>query len=385
MALALLALPAGASATGGIEADKYPASLTGASLFGSHVFIFDDIGAKYTCPINLSAELSGPAASFSASTSWGGDCKNLSSNGCKLEFRPGTQNSFDIGPPGCGPIKGTVGPCTVSIASQTGLPATFTNVGEGSKAKLMIDAAAKFKYTHSGVGCGPGEIADDATIDGEWEVIGRDLSGSVTPIRATDSFGGLFISGEAEPLFKAEKYPFPLVGNHSIGADTEFGFPQLGKVSTICGVIQLTQQLSAATSALAPDAKYESCKTVENGTAYGTTTVNTNGCDHVFGVDKSVGSYYIGSLELACPGKALEIIWDPPTIGICTISIPSQFLSGTEYAITGTGANRQVLSLIEGGEGIEYTLTEKGFGCYGTVGTYKNGTLAESYVSMHGA
>jgi len=375
MALALLAVPAGASATGGIEADSYPVTLKGESAKGSHKLSFSWFASQKTCPFYLEDDIEQPSPAIVADWILGGDCKEFNANGCKLQFHPGTQNTFGFGPAGCGPVKFKINGCQVGVSPQT-LPATFTNTGEGSNAKLVVGTKTSFTWTSesSVVGCPTkGNIYKD-TIEGTWEIKGFDKAGNQVGIEATDlPYSGFFIAGgsETEARFEAERYPLPILGAlQPKGALTFYSDGQEDGVQ--CSVAELDGDMASASTEVFLTAQYGGCKSLNDGFS---ATMSMSGCSYALGLD-SVGPPYVGDFALACSGGAsLKVVVDPPVVGTCTFTIPVQGLGPVAYLNVGSSATRRIAADLEG-KGIDHTVSEVGFGCFGATGLYSEGTLS---------
>lgn len=373
MALVLTAFPAGASATGGLEADSYPTLLQAGN---TTVHTFTDAGSTNTCKTSLLGEgvLEGPSATVVMSPYWAECTASVSPGSCKFEFHAGSENSFDIGPPGCGPIKTQVGKCTMSIGSQSGLPASYVNAGVGKSAYILVDVkAAGFTFTREGTGCTKGTF--NGQYSGEWKLKGTVPAGAENGIRATDGFPvGFFLAGaksekEAEqPRFEAEKYPTSLQGEQIPGTNFKLD-------GIVCQDTQLSAEATKSTAGLVVEANYTKCEAPGVGAA---ATLQMNSCHYVFNLANS-GPPYTGTSQLACEkeGDGIEILftmWGTPV----KMKIPPQTLGDVvSYENQGTGAKRVVSASVKG-EGITYSI-EIG----ASKGSVTNGTLSES-LAMQG-
>lgn len=344
-ALALAALPTAASASGGLEADSYPTGLFVDSV-GTHTFHIPPAGFNYCSLSDLEfyGALKGPSGTITAMPYWKSCTAPTQANGCKFEFHPGTGNSFDIGPPGCSPITTKMGgsSCTIQIGSQTGLPATYENVGEGKTASVVIDVSVgTIEYTKSGSFCVKGPFKD-GHYSGEWKFSGYD---AVNPaievgIRATDGFNGFFMAGkksenEAEqPRFEAEKFPIAVSGQQDAGSPLTLSL--IGSPMT-CGSAQFSSEPTKATSTLAVAASLTNCVWEKEKVV-----VAMNSCYFAYNVTQAFTEnfIYIGGLGIGCAkeGDAIEVIWPN-----CTVRFSSQGPTGSMlYLNGGSGSSRAV-------------------------------------------
>lgn len=345
--LALIALPGVASASGGLEADTASVTLQGANK-GPHFFYWAGVEEPTECSVALlsGSQSSQQASTVTATPSWSGCSRSVTSGGCKFEFHPGSENSFDIGPPGCGPWKAKVtgAGCTMIIGPQTGLPATYTNVGSGSSAKVRINATTnKVKYTREGGACGPGTYSDGVYY-GEWELSAHQ-GGSPIGIRAADKFRrGFFLTGKKsenpaeQPKFNSEAYWSVVTVVQDAGSPFTFGSPSSEIPGFVCATSSYGEALIAEASAvqdLYP--KHSSCTMPGQGSA----TLNMNSCVYSPEVSNS-GPPYVGSLTISCVTGGDKIEISHPNTG-CTWSIPPQTISGgVSLENVGSGVNRSV-------------------------------------------
>ncbi len=343
MVLALIAFPAGASASGGIEADSYPAEITAGPTVESTFNRLGEAGVV-TCsqgPYFYGDQLTGPTdtAAMSVDSNWicGEGKSKLVANGCKFEFHPGSENSFDIGPPGCGPITGLAfsGSCIVSIGAQVGMPASFENVVTSGHERIAISVATNLKYVRETGTC---QKEGTAQFTGQWEVVGGDGFGNPVDIRATDAFNGFFV---ANNQFEAEKFPISLAGQQ------EAGNPFLltlsgGKIS--CATAQFSSEATKATSSLSVGATLSGCAVI-GGSAV---TVNMHSCYFT----QSVSSFPFGKLGIGCAkeGDSIEFIWPN-----CTATFAAQSpVNLASYQNLGSGTERSV-HVSDKAEGLSYT------------------------------
>ncbi|HEX5928507.1 MAG TPA: S8 family peptidase [Solirubrobacterales bacterium] len=174
------------TSTSGFAAGKYPATISGEVTGSSPVLSFPG-GASFTCPgaFAFTGTATAPFEALTHQASEGGACSKLpveekatlKMGTCGFVLRPGPETSpgqfagsFDIGPPGCGPIVLDGESCDRSFASQAGFDATFANEGSGEAATVRVDAnASGLKYTVTGppAFCGG---ASTASLIGTWKV-----------------------------------------------------------------------------------------------------------------------------------------------------------------------------------------------------------------------
>lgn len=356
VALGLLAVPAGASAASGFEADK-PAALQGSS---TGFTLVTNVGEQSCTSPNLASEGTVSAASSltmqvsNSTCSFFGSNPALKMNGCKFIFRPGTKagesfnGSYDIGPPGCGPITYKYLDCTVSIGAQTGLAATYQNTGSGNKATVKITSGASgIVYTETGSFCEKQGASSNGQYKGTWTVSGNS-SGTQVGVRVVDPLQvGLFVSGKEgdPPTLEAESYPATALVSQKKGWPFMLSL-NAGYVS--CTETSLTAELTGSATEVQLDPSYGGC----NALGFAGATIDMNSCHYVVSL-LDVGPPYAGSAEIACDqeGDAIEIV-----AGIfCRVTIPEQQgLEGIDIANVGQGHKRE-LDVDAALTGIEYT------------------------------
>lgn len=380
-ALALTAFPAGASASGGIEADEYSAFLQGSGAPGTQKLAFNGGLAPVvnTCGSAFTAELSGPSATFEAAPTWS-SCwpKAINANGCELEFQIGSESSVEIGPSNCGPITTSALGCQVSIAQDsTKAPVvSYENLGKGSTASVDISVEIPLLYTASGAQCTVSPKTGTALYKGEWNVIGLDEFGNPIGIHATDELAtGLFVEGEEsevpaeQPRFAAEAYPASIAGE---GDELRLG---VGVDSVRCDLAHFDGAVTGESSELALEATYGQCTLLALPAVKA--TIDMNDCQYALSASNA-GPPYEGDTELTCAGEgeAIEVGWQT-FVGKCTMSISPQSLGGVSYDNLGTGSSRTVAAEANG-SGIAYSWSQTGtYGCFRSqaTGSAENGTL----------
>ncbi len=359
--LALLILPGIASASGGVEADKYPLHFRITAEEPNSVWfgVEGEANPSY-CGKTLigGGEIAGPSATMGGITGLschevGGSEKELKMNGCSFELRPGSENSANVGPPGCGPITELkVEACTspISIPAQTGVPATYENViALGAEAVKVRLISAYLKFTGTG-NCAAGGIVG---FNGNWTFNGYD-GAMLDNIRSTDGFDGLYIAGkksetEAEqPKFTSETYPNPVTGSLNSGSAVKFNLGS-GNWPVTCSAASFSSALTAASAVLPLTAGLTNCIAFENEAV----SVAMHSCTFKYGVS-NISSPYKGTLGIGCtsPGDSIEL----KSAG-CTAKIPAQSpaTSTASYENQGSGRTRSILVNSSSVEKLSYT------------------------------
>ena len=113
----------------------------------------------------ISLDPSGKCTAFGVSHS-------LNANGCKFELNP-DWNTYAIGPKGCGPMTVQLFTCNISIPSQQGLSAEFSDVA-GSPQKIRFASTTNhLKYSKSG--CGASSTSEGGSLLGSWNLATRPM------------------------------------------------------------------------------------------------------------------------------------------------------------------------------------------------------------------
>src|SRR5258707_5177797 len=320
-ALALFAVPSVASASGGIEASSYPAKYLGHSTGTQSFSLSGGPQGEVSCPeAFMSGTASGPVGTLPMSTYMECNGNTLNMNGCKFELHPGSENTVDIGPPGCGPIKNLyISSCEIRIPSQTGIPATFTNTVVGGRETVEFTVSSGLKSTRENC-IYNGELL----YTGKWEIVGTNELSNPLNIRTKDGFNGLFIAGKKseeeakQPKFEAEKYPNPITGSLKSGKIT-WTMPGVIKGTLNCSAAQYSAQATKASSTLPITATISDCMWEENAA-----TIAMHSCYFNFGVSNVnvlPPVVYGGTVGVGCStsGDSIEIV-----IPECTITIGAQ-------------------------------------------------------------
>jgi hypothetical protein len=367
-AAALAVIPAAASASGGFVAGSYPATMHGSQLTDLSV----SVGAGgVTCktgekPLTFAATLSKPSPSLATSSVTDPTCSggSLETKGCQLEFHPGA-GTFDIGPPGCGPIKLFRSGCVGSpylVPSQTGIPAGYVNSGSGTEANVHItlkgeglentnpEGLCKFSGTHK-----------DLKISGELKMAATDAKGN--PIGTSAVSGGLSLglffaggpeAGEGEPRLAATEYPVRLTGERFfdepfIGQITLFEYNGV-KVSCPTAELEGGELAGPQYTEFNLNAKYSGCTLNKHET-----TVAMRSCHYRFSnFEPAVLSEYRSVAAISCSKEGDKISLSAAG---CTLEFPAQTLSGeTGISNIPEGYNSTVVAMMSA-TGVHYTKT----------------------------
>jgi hypothetical protein len=383
MALSVTALfGAGTAMASGFEADSYPATFTGVTegdfrLTGQS-YATTCYSQKWSGSAEWTSEtLDGDSASDSTCIEIGE--YPLRMNGCTFSYHPGAETApgkfdgtFDIGPGGCGPIVLKTSRCELSIGAQTGLAATFTNVGSGSSSSVRIEAnATNLKLTQKklvGSGCTNATI-ENGKWQAAWVVTGEDANNQAIGVRVVDQVPVAIGIEGSPPQFVTEKYPASLSGEQGAPYEHVFG-TSAGQSS--CENAQFDSEISAPTTSLPFSAQYSVCTV----TGFAGGTVAMNGCTYGLNVSNA-GTPYVGTVDIVCPaGKAIELTSKLFTVKKCTTTIGSQSgLAGVAYQSGFGGAIGVTLDL----EGIAYH-QQAGTGIAAcTTGDFTNGTYTGDF------
>lgn len=312
---------------------------------------------------------------------WGGTTP-IKMNGCDFTFHPGGEISsgyfggtFDIGPANCGPMTMEAPGCKVTIYPKTGLTAHYTNIGEGSKAEVLVELQAKgLKTTGEGGACSKGS---QEKIEGTWNLKARDNSHVQKGVHIAElPQVPLYIAGKkseetgSQPKFYAEEYPALLTGSQYSEniLYTEGGY-------TECTSIGFTSSISQSSPELSLVPTFSGC------TIFGLESkVLTKGCYYVAHV-ANAGPPYTGSLALSCStGGKLEIVVRPSS-PICTVTFSGQTLGSTSYTNEPLGTPTRVLATTYGA-GLQYSVVG-GKGACGKEGSHSDGEF-EGGIKLEG-
>ncbi len=391
MALALTAfLGVASSSAATFNTESTPATIS--SEGGSHNFTFNGFAAECSNP-TLAAEMKASSTSIliatasNASCDWSGELKW---NGCKPTFYPGTETSkgyfggtMKIGPAGCGPVSITnkfSGTCEVTISPRIGLPATYHNVGTGSKRTVEISLALTgLTYTekHLSGSCANGTFSNGSWF-GSWTVKSSNTEKKQQGIwlengPEAEVLFGIAIKGKESkeegggPKLVPEEVPTSISGKQ-----VETNKLKFAGGTAECGTAQLSGSVTGSTTTLPLQAEYSGC-TASGGFA---STLSMNGCEyvaHVLNKEPAWGGlYYYGSADIKCPaGKSIVIVATLFGTTKCTTTIPAQ--TGLEELRFHNEESGSILLTFNLG-GIKYQeQAGTGFGACAS-GEYSNGT-----------
>lgn len=331
-ATALLVAPASALALGGFTAGKYPASVEGTTS-GNNGFVF--VGHGTDCSgMSFADELEEPVSTLASESVSDPTCTKgaMEMNGCQFEFHPGT-GTVDIGPSGCGPAKLVQADCsaTLTVPPQTGLAATYENVGSGSKAgvHVLVDDE-QVEYSVSGNLCkAAGTYTSGLRLYLEIDVTAQNASEEAIGLSVVSGGNGdvsLALEGDAEEeaQLTAGEYPAQIAGErmHLGEASGEITLWQASGKSVSCDAAEFDGgELTGPHGEVELAAEYSGC-VLENGEVE--TSVDTNGCRYVYSSLALGGEGYEGAAEIACDeGSAISFNLE----GLCTMEVPAQTLS----------------------------------------------------------
>ncbi|HEU4905423.1 MAG TPA: hypothetical protein VFT19_04820 [Solirubrobacterales bacterium] len=384
-ALAMFVLPSVAAASGGVEADSYPVSFRweeeGPSHFSIPGFtpvICEEAGSvgEATGPVDDLGSIIGMSCKKEGAPSG----KQLEMNGCEFEFHPGSSKSFDVGPPGCGPITNLPLSCTKSIPAQTGVPATYeATTSEEHEAILVSVSEILIEVTAF---CGGGT----ATIEfgGSWLVTGLDLDQELVDIRRGDKLDGFFIAGEEseveaeQPHFAAETYPNPLSGSLNAGEDVTFEFEG---IKITCTAANFSTNLTAATTALPLTTSLSECAQAGGSAA----SITMNSCRISYNLSNSdfvPPLAYKGTIGVDCSKEGDYIKLSSNGCTDLRIGAQSPSSSSVIFRNTGSGTARYLELDTATASQISYTY-ESGF-CVLLGKEHNDGTLTVGEVTLSG-
>ena len=172
-------------------------------------------------------------------------------------------------------------------------------------------------------------------------------------------------AASAEGKVTCSSYPCTLTGVSAVGNDT---------FTTEAGNVECKSHfhstLNEAVSSLTVIPTYSECK------AFGflNATVAMNGCDYLFTTPKKIGTHeWTSEVHVVCPtGKVIEI-----NAGTCKVTIGAQTPQG-HLIITNTTVPQDI-DVRGTFTGINYTVTQDGFGCpFGGTGAKTGATYTQN-------
>ncbi|HEU4906974.1 MAG TPA: hypothetical protein VFT19_12785 [Solirubrobacterales bacterium] len=353
-ALASVALPAAAVAQGGVKADSYPVQFS-AEPVGTVTFSYEGLSPTTCSEASLAGEAEGPTGTMALSSpEW--ECKEETvESTCSWEFHPGSENSVDLGPPGCS-IKGLkIGSCFVNFYAQTGIPVTYEDVMVNEKEAIRATINSPIESEHCAW------VSGDPTLNATWDVSGFESiegeSGPQIDIYRVDGLNAFFITGEEseeeskQPKFESEEYPNTVTGSLVESKTAKF---ILEGVTYTCNSGDFTGSLAEAGTQLQVDASLSGC----NSEA----VVSMNSCHLKY----TLSNLTSGWLYFASGGQAIECDEEGDVIEIeasnCVAHIPPQTLSKSlaTFENFGSGSTRYVKSIGTAVKGLTY-LYKSGF------------------------
>lgn len=389
MALTVTVGAGTASASGPVS--NFESTISNDSISGVGEGTLQLQGSLKNCSqLTISGTLPGKASS-ELEMAFASNC-TLASNGCEFIFHPGTEDvsypgagrfegSADIGPEGCGPATvkyGLFDKCTASIPAQSGLNATFENLGEGA---VRIEVSTNdLEYTASGPGAWgcANETLKTGAFDASWEAQGEGN------FQVAGVPSGIYLAGEKsekaaqQPRFEAEAYPTGFSGEEDATQLPTFSLYG-GATTTKCSQAWFFGTLGSATSALPVSAEYSQCKT---GTL--PATVRPFGDCHFVLNALNAGPPYTGSVDFGCSeSEGIEVLTYASLKAqqegkvLCEAVItPQNGITGVSYTNVGEGSGRSI-QVKASLSGIEYAYTRYSAVCPGSgSGVFKNGAFS---------
>ena len=363
-----------------LEAEKYPAAITGPQVTQHKLTIsggsakcntaqFSATAATATASLSLSPAMS-QCTALGLGATW--NMKSCSYKHNVLNSGPPYTASMDIScSTGGDEIVITTAVCTIKIPPQSGLKGIgLENSGAGSERAVVSTynlTAITYKL-EGGCPSKSGTYTDGAYsgsvelsgLNGEGKADGFYLSGEGTQ--------GLFVVGKEsgeeanKPRVEAEKYPAAITGPQV----TQHKLTISGG-SAKCNKAQFSATAPAATASLSLSPAMSSC------TAMGlAATWTMNSCSYKHNILNS-GPPYTATMDISCSTGGDEIAI---TTAVCTIKIPAQSgLKSIGLENSGAGSERAVISTYNL-TGITYK--KEGAGCPGGAGTFKDGSYVGS-------
>lgn len=349
---AALTLPAGASASAGFAADEYPATVKGVTQL--------ELVTKWgnlSCNRHLNGTLTGPAASLSLGASGGTGCEL---NGCELTLKPGS-SSFDIGPPGCGPVRFASACGWVGVSPQVGLAASYngnsvTLAGVGATATLL------------GTGpCGPKGSQSSAQVKGSVSLSAVDGGGSAVGVSsyAENVPNGIHLSSGNPSSLQAQAFPVRAEASPTPGGTvTVFDHPTVAVDGTCSGAAFLTGILASPATQFGLNGGVTGCES-----NIGKATVLTNTCGFAIS-NLENGTQGDADLTCATPGDKIEF-----KATLCVVKIPAQSLGVVQLQNQGTDTNATIDLELES-NAVAYTSSGIGCAIAGLPASGSNGQMA---------
>ncbi|HWM55897.1 MAG TPA: hypothetical protein VNO20_10970 [Solirubrobacterales bacterium] len=355
MALALSATVGATSASAAtLTADLYPAAVEGQGYnhvfqTGSHQFVCAEppgFAMEVGAPTNTVTTWSG---SYSCTSKLYGS-STLEMNGCaySLHSGAGSNATFEVGPPGCGPMKLNGATCDLSISAQGGLTGSSlineVNGESSSDDSVLARADALLAASETG-GCA-GLTINHLVYGGTWE-----LEGSVggAPVGLRIQQPGVY-TGKGG--FEAENYPTVLSGNQDSGNTHVL---TIGSRAVYCAEASFfSDELAGPSSSLAFDAEYGGCWTKPVLGVVFPALILMNSCKWTLDTGGSMG---VGCTEAGDGAEVIIYADKAMSKVLCVATYKSQAgVTEVKYATVGEGSGRGI-SVGLNAKGLDYSRT----------------------------
>ena len=378
-ALALMAvvlLPAAASASAGLSATEYSATLSGDDIGSIYVGIGSELescsGLKFSGTLK---EQSKSATTSSVVDPTCGTFASLAFKGCQLKLDPAGYQTLGVSPSGCGPVNVTFAPCagTFAIEGGTNIAASYQTVGTGSSAHVVVsfdDSSVDYVSLNNNLCAAKGEHKSNLHLKGEIDITAKNSKQETIGLKTVS--GGVYVGGGKEGKIEADDYPAVVSGDllnlgpyH--GKAKVLSYPGEGE-DIDCGAVHYsaTAELTAPAKSFSLNASYSKCE----WPGLGEVGVSMNSCHYTFSSLSEAGSKdeYQGAASIACNTGDKIVLTGPG----CTVTIGAQSLSkggsfvnwdvGTEASLLGSTRGEKLkfssegaFCFIEGlGDGVSY-------------------------------
>ncbi len=334
----LLALPAGALASGGFAADQYPASVKASG--GQFKITVGKTSRTCSVPV-LDATLKAPVHSLTVTQTEKGACTGgtVDMNGCQLILNPSTK-SADIGPPGCGPVSISGGTCTsIMFFPQTGLSTTYTGaqIAEGIVGAEGLEVSGTVNVTSLTSFCFGSETG---TLTANWGLATTNEAKEANNLLSSRDFVpiGISLTNEKHPRTRAQVFPVNVAAVHGNPVDQVVMPIEIPLNSTKLKVWcpeanlsagELTKETESVFSLSGTYGGYNpgssDCKASGGPTK---ATVKMNSCRYDLPeIEQTGSSYTVKGAAIACTkeGDAISAV----TNAGCNLYIPPQPLQAT--------------------------------------------------------
>jgi hypothetical protein len=371
LALVLVAISAAlfasaASANTGFEAKSYPATLSGEG--GESTVSMPGLGSLICEDPDFGATLNGASESLMTSSVkdgaclYGGGHEAIKMNGCNLRMLPEPvtgkgfeHGTFEVGPPGCGPIDFYFWGLPCSEVSPQVASASNYSVRNLEGGAVEVESELILEAKEAGF-CG--KETGSLVWDPSWKVSAKDAGGSADSLSFNQEL-------KLAPALQAEKYSASLAG----GGFEKFAF-KTGTLS--CPKTGLHGTLAGSSSSVNLEAEYSEC-TLKTGESTLNATVQMRSCHYTLGVQNS-GPPYKGSWGVACNEAGDSIRLNVTILGSqinCFRIYPQSGLTGPSLANVGSWSGRGV-ELSGEVTGVKYELK----GACGSSETFSDGVMS---------